>query len=247
MSFAIPVDAVTDDLMKRRKRLARIVAFYSKIGLKIFNVKLTVNGKVPRGPFLIVANHMSYIDIICISSVMRANFVTSVEIKETAGLGYLTRLGGSLYVERRNKANIRNEIQDVTNALKAGINVGIFPEATSTNGDEVIRFRRPLFAAAYDANVPVLPMTINYRSIDDTLVTAKNRDYLAWYGDMDFMPHLLKLMSLRKIEISIDIHEPFMITSEEEIGEAADRAHDTVASKFRPLGETQTQLNLTVQ
>jgi lyso-ornithine lipid O-acyltransferase len=247
MAKAVTIETTTPDLMKRRKRLSRLVSFYSKIGLRILNIDLKVNGKLPDGNFLIVCNHMGYLDVICLATVLRSNFVTSVEIRETPFLGYLTQLGGCLYVERRNKSNLINEIKDVVDALKCGINVCIFPEATSTDGSEVIRFRRPLFRAAQEAKVPVLPVTINYNRIDGEIVDVKTRDLLCWYGEMSFLPHLLKMMTLKKIEISLDIHEPVTIHTEEEVPTTADATHDLVASRFRPLGAIVPPPHLTVQ
>ena len=91
---------------------------------------------------LLVCNHMSYLDAVIFAKTFSGSFVTSMEMKEMPFLGQITQVAGCLYVERRNKSNLSNEVRELTESLKSGNRVIVFPEATSTNGEEVIRFRR---------------------------------------------------------------------------------------------------------
>lgn len=235
---AAVVEKSTFNRIKKRERIARLVSFYSRKFLKILRIELKVNGEIPPGNFLVVSNHMGYLDVLCIASQIPTNFVTSVEIRETPFLGYLTRIGGCLYVERRSKKNLRNEVVELTEALSEGLNVGVFPEATSTDGTKILKFRRPLFLSAFESQKPVLPITINYDKIDGREVDIKTRDKLCWYGDLPFLSHILEIMTFKKIEISIDIHAPEVIKSEEEFDSIAQRMHGLISSSFRSLGES---------
>jgi 1-acyl-sn-glycerol-3-phosphate acyltransferase len=126
-------------------------------------------------------------------------------MKETPFLGQLCLLGGCLFVERRSKAGLINEVTELAEALKLGLNVVIFPEATSTNGEDVIRFKRPLFQAGLNAEASILPLCLNYKTLDDEKITIKNRDKVFWYGDMGFGQHALKLLQHKKVIIELTI------------------------------------------
>lgn len=130
----------------RLKIISILMSQISYIVLKIMGFKIHLDGNLNTGRnCLIVSNHLSYIDILIFSSLFKSLFVTSVEMKNTPFLGFVTRLGGCLYVERRSRANLKNEILELTNALLQGFNIGIFPEATSTNGEMVLPFKSPLY------------------------------------------------------------------------------------------------------
>jgi 1-acyl-sn-glycerol-3-phosphate acyltransferase len=83
-------------------------------------------------------------------------------MKNTFFLGQICKFASCLFVERRSRGNLDQEIKEITDALNYGHNVLIFPEGTSTNGDEVLRFKRPLFNAAIFSSKKVLPATLNY-------------------------------------------------------------------------------------
>lgn len=219
--------------------LTRSVSFYCKIALKVLNVKVRFSPLLERQlkqkSLLVVGNHLSYIDILVLAAHMRLCFVTSVEMKETPFLGHITLYGGCLYVERRSKENLSQEIKEITQALRDGHNVVIFPEATSTNGEAVLRFRSPLFQAAIDAPTSVLPIALNYLSIDSQPITLANRDRICWYGDMTFHGHITDLITAREIEVSVDCSAPIVPDSKSQSKELAAIAHADVATMYRPI------------
>lgn len=187
-----------------------------------------------KSNYLIVSNHLSYLDIIAYCSYFPASFVTSVEMKRTPVLGQITQGAGCLFVERRNKKNLSREVLEITNALKHGFNVMIFPEATSTDGTDVKMFRRALFQAARDSGVGILPLTINYTYLDDEPITSKNKDYVFWYGDMDFASHLIKAFGKREICIHVTIHEALNV-DDKEITDLANESQKIVKDHFKAI------------
>lgn len=199
------------------------------IGITIKSKGQTVNGS---NSYLIVSNHLSYIDILITTSQFPSCFVTSMEIKETPVLGFMTQVGGCLYVERRSKANIQNEINEISEALKRGINVTIFPEATSTNGESVLRFRRPLYNAAIASKKFVKPICINYKKINNQVVSPQNRDLLFWYGGMSFVPHLWRLMGQSNIEVELEYLSELPTIEVNEAQALAEKSYDLVVKSL---------------
>lgn len=184
---------------------------------------------------LLVGNHLTYIDVMVISSHIRSCFVTSVEIKHSIGLGQICQMAGCLFVERRNKMNILNEVSEIKEGLQKGLNVAIFPESTSTNGEQVLRFRKPLFLAGMHANAPIVPFCINYRRIGGEPISLATRDNIFWYGDMDFVPHIWRLAGAGGVDVELTFLPPIMAGPEDDANEVAARAQLLVESVFTPV------------
>jgi 1-acyl-sn-glycerol-3-phosphate acyltransferase len=184
---------------------------------------------------LLAGNHVSYMDVIVIASSLKTCFVTSVEIKETPGLGHLCMMAGCLFVERRSRSTLHKEIGELQEGLERDLTVTIFPEATSTNAEGILRFRRPLFLSAVQGQKPVIPICINYRMIGNEPLSLKNRDSICWYGDMDFLPHLWKLCGLGRLEADLHFLTPIKVKNSDDAGNIAALAQAAVESAFRPV------------
>ena len=221
-----------------RKILNFYISFYSRLILIILRVKITIEGNFvdKRKNYFIVSNHLSYLDIFIISSRFPTSFVTSIEMKKTPLLGQIATLGGCLFVERRSRNNIKKEISEIDAALKDGLNVVVFPEAKSTNGEKVWDFKRSLFQSAINAETSILPLTLNYDRVNDLEVNLSNRDSLFWYDDMEFLPHIINLCKLKNIEMTIQVSELIENIHEEcDSKILRDHAHNLVSTKYRPI------------
>ena len=227
---------------RMRSVLIRIIGFYARFCLWFMRIEPT--WKDPKGlmdgeeNFLIVSNHLSYTDVLAICAKRPSCFVTSVEIREVPFLGQICELGGCLFVERRNKSNLSNEIKELTNALKEGLDVTIFPEATSTDGSSVLRFRRPLYKSAMDSGKKVLPLTVNYIGIvtheGEKGISLENRDQVCWYGDMTFPDHLWGIFKMKRLKLEISVGEAIN-SNVEEHGILAEKSHQIVLNAYHPI------------
>lgn len=225
------------DFERARPYLIKVISITSKVGLKIFNVKVrkTFAPIDMKTNYLIVSNHLSYLDILIISSYLPTCFVTSKEMKETPFLGQLCLLGGCLFVERRSKSGLNNEIKELSNALDSGLSVVIFPEATSTNGEAVIKFRRPLFQSAINSCAKVLPVCLNYRTLDGEKLTLKNRDKVFWYGEMGFLGHALTLFTHKDIVAELTILPSLDSVDFADKTELADACYQLVSDEYQVI------------
>jgi 1-acyl-sn-glycerol-3-phosphate acyltransferase len=184
---------------------------------------------------LYVGNHLSYLDVLAISSCVPAGFVTSMEIRETPLLGLICEMAGCLFVERRNKSNLLNEVAQLSEGLRNGLNVAIFPEATSTNGSQILRFRRPLYMAAVATKTPVVPFCLNYRMIGGKPVDLRTRDSVFWYGDMSFAPHLWALCGAGGVNVDLTFLPAVPVKGDEEPGDLSQKTQIMVESVFLPV------------
>lgn len=222
---------------RARPYLTRIITATSKVGLIVFNVKVKTNydPELKVGNHLIVCNHLTYLDILILSSYFNTSFVTSQEMKETPVLGQLCLLGGCFFVERRKRSGIREEIKQLSDSLSKGLNIVIFPEATSTNGEGVIKFRRPLFQAAFDSGTRILPVCLNYRTLNDEKITLSNRDKVFWYGDMGFFSHAIRLLSQKGVEAELTILNELHVTDFPDKNTMADQCYAMISLEYQNI------------
>ena len=187
-----------------RPAVRGLTRVYSRILLKLIGVKIVLRdpqGLMPKAGSgtLLVANHISYLDAPLMMRVLASVFVTSCDIEETPGLGNLTKAAGCVFVERRTRMKIRRDIQRVAELLRQGHNVVLFPEGSTSDGMHLLPFKSPLFKAAVDAQTTILPVCVRYLT---------NRDQVAWYGDMTFLPHLYQLMECSEVTVEVTLLEP---------------------------------------
>ncbi len=197
-----------DPLNLRRRQVAQMSRFALAFR-KALNISVRVIGAesleaLRSTHYLLVANHVSYLDVIVLGSLERLAFITSVEMGENSIMGPITRNGGCLFTDRRKFVSLPAEIERFSQCLASGFKVGLFPEGTSTNGNTVRDFRGSLFQVAIGAQAPVLPVCLRYLSIDGQPVTVQNHATICWYGDMTFAPHFWKLLGHR-LEVEVNV------------------------------------------
>ncbi len=165
--------------------------------------------------YLVVSNHLSYTDIFVISSVIPSIFIASIDgVKNSFLLGTIARCGGSVFIERRNRAYLSKEIEIISEMLKEGFNLVLFPEGTTSNGDSVLPFKVPFLTAAIRSRVDILPICMKYTSINGESVDSKNRDSVLYYGGMAFFKHFLKFLSLKSVDAELIGLENIKVSSD---------------------------------
>lgn len=230
------IKCVTPDPILRRQRYVANTSRISKKFIKAFRISLTVKNRerlqaMQDQAYLLVANHTSYTDIIVLASLERLSFITSVEMGNNYFLGPVTRMGGSLFTDRKRPVSLKKEIDNFSDAIRQGFKVVLFPEGTSTDGRTVKDFRKSLFQVAVSAGCPILPVCIKYKTLDGKAIDDSNRDLVYWYGDMDFAPHFMKLLN-RRIEVEIEILESIVQIEGKTRAELSDAAFEQIHTCF---------------
>lgn len=224
------------DSIKRRRALARNVSRSAKKFCRSLNISLSLKHpdilkEYRDRPYLLVANHSSYADVLALASLEELVFITSVEMGNNPFLGAITRLGGCLYTNRKNPMSLKDEIARFSSTISEGFKVVLFPEGTSTNGSRIKDFRRSLFQIPLNVNCPILPVCIKYTKVDGKPVTDSNRDLIAWYGDMTFAPHFLKLQN-HFFEAEITFLDPIVQPAGKTRTELSDRVLEQMRNCF---------------
>ncbi len=192
----------------RRKLLIKNTGFWCKGIALALNLKVSISEKFTnsndKAKFLI-ANHMSYIDVIAMSCKIPTLYITSVDMKQNGFLGWLTQMGGCLYVERRNPKDLHKEVKKIKEVLDSNVNVTLYPEGTSSNGLGILPFRKSLFQIPFTSESEIQPVIMSYTKINNKQFSVENCDKVAWYKGMTFLPHFIELLKLKKIEAHIGL------------------------------------------
>lgn len=165
-------------------------------------LEVTVEGD-PPAEGLLVANHVSYLDIVALATTRPLVFVSKAEVRSWPVIGWLTRCAGTLFLKREAKADVARVGQGFAPLVEAGEVVALFPEGTSSGGGTVLPFKPSLFAPAAERGWAVTPAAIRYE-LEDGDVPSE----VAYWGDMTFFPHFLNLLSKSRIRATIRYGEP---------------------------------------
>ncbi len=224
-------------LRLRRLLLIKNCSFFSRIVLVLLGIHLHVRHheriKSKTTGLLIVSNHVSYVDVLIISSLTPSIFITSVELGRTLFLGLLARLGGSLFVERRKVSGLKKEIASIVGALEDGLPVSLFPEGTTSNGERVQPFKKSLFDAAVSAGTDILPICIRYTKVNRQQITSTSRDSVFYYGETTFFQHLPRLLALRSIDVEVLPLKTISIHKHSTRKGLADQAHEEISRAYQ--------------
>lgn len=176
---------------------------------RIFGVRLRLIGQRSRyRPTLFVANHCSWLDIVALGAALPGCFVAKAEVGTWPGFGVIAKLGRTIFVSR-NRETVAQEQRMLERRLERGDNIILFPEGTTSDGNRILPFASAFFTLGFGPAKPwVQPVTIVYDELDGQLVRRADRPMIAWYGDMDLMPHLSRLMRRRSLRATILFGDP---------------------------------------
>jgi len=164
-----------------------------RAAIAILGLRLTVRGRPMEGLGAVVANHAGWMDIFALNAVQRIYFVAKSEVAGWAGIGWLARATGTLFITRKTGL-AQAQAAEVELRLRAGHRLLFFPEGTSSDALRVLPFKSTLFAAFFTPDLrPLLqiqPVTVVYHAPPD-----HDPRLYGWWGDMAFAPHLLQVLA----------------------------------------------------
>lgn len=180
---------------------------WSKKLLIIFNVRVTFNLAHATPGSILISNHISWLDIFVINSLAPCRFVAKADIRSWPILGWLAERGGTIYISRGSKADVRRIYQYLIEQIEAGERVAFFPEGTTSSQGTVLPFHANLFEAAIHAKVAVQPLALRYLDSAGELDRA-----VEFIDDMSAATSLVNV--LRRDEITVELHGLTHIASE---------------------------------
>lgn len=203
----------------------------------IFNIQVDANGEPPKAPFFIVANHMSYLDIIPLYLNLRCTFVAKKEVRSWPVLGFMVKAVGVIFIDRQRRGDVKRVNEILNRSLNEYQGMIVFPEGTSSGGRDVLPFHSSLLQLPATANLPVHYCSLYYETgIGD----APADDSVCFYGAREsFLQHIWKFAKTRSIYCEITFgQEPVQSTDRKEL---ANVLHERIESIFTPTTNAEVE------
>ncbi len=209
---AMPVQALCL-LLPGRPKVA-FARLYWALFSRLLGVRVRVIGEPVRATatrsVVFVSNHSSWVDVPVLGGVLDGCFVAKGEVAGWPVIGTIARLGRSVFVSRQ-RGTTGREIDDMRSRLRAGDNLILFPEGTSSDGSRVLPFRSSFLAVAEAADGPpplIQPVSVVYDRLGGLPTGRSSRPVFAWYGDMDIASHFWRLGQYSGLRVTVLLHAP---------------------------------------
>ncbi len=197
----------------------RIEMRWHKIMCSMLGVSYEVRGKLaqPDGHgVLIAANHVSWIDILVLGSIAPISFVAKQEVRDWPLLGSFARWQESVFVDRAARRTVHEQAMRINARLKAGDNIVLFPEGTTSDGNFIYPFKSSLFGALgfgdADLSSPIQPMAIVYVTEHGLPMGRFDRPLAAWPGDVELGTHLMRVLRETRLGVVVSFGEPIALS-----------------------------------
>ncbi|MYN43859.1 1-acylglycerol-3-phosphate O-acyltransferase [Pseudoduganella sp. FT93W] len=191
--------------------------------LGLFNV--TVRQSATSAPVLdtamVVANHISWLDIFVIHSLHPSHFVAKAEIRSWPLAGWLAQKAGTVFISRGSRRDLRHIFKGLVHSLQNGERVAFFPEGTTAAQGTLLPFHANLFEAAIDAHVPVQPFALSYQGGD-----GGHHPSVDFIGEMSFAESIMLILDGPPVVATLDILTPLSSAGahRRELAQAAEQA-----------------------
>lgn len=190
-----------------------IQKFFCRTMCRVIGIEVEAVGELGgRPPRFVVANHVSWTDIIAVASLYPLVFLAKTEVRSWPVLGYLARLQGTIFVDRGRRQDVPKVNAALAKELREGKDLVVFAEGTSSDGVKVLKFNASHFAMLQElatgsggCAVSVIPVAFAYFPRE---IGAGTPIDVGWYGDMTFLPHLWSLMRRGGARCKILFGEP---------------------------------------
>lgn len=211
--------------LKPAKR-RRILKTWSRQLLNILNIGIRTEGPWPvhtEGGYLIVANHVSWLDVFVLNTIYPLRFLAKAEVRSWPLIGWLCKRSNTIFIERGMRQNIAPINQRVSALLKQGVCVGLFPEGTTTDGKQVWHFRSSLVQSAIDAGAMLCPIALRYQDKHE-----KQSGAAAFTGEMTLLQSIWRILRSPRFDALL-VLTPALATAGENRRVLARAAQEAIA------------------
>jgi 1-acyl-sn-glycerol-3-phosphate acyltransferase len=203
---------------------------WTKCFVWISGMKIEVIGDVPKPPFFLVTNHTGYVDVATLRAVVKGVFVAKNEVQSWFLAGRIVRDMGNIFIDRGNRRDIPRAGNVIIERLNGGEGVIVFPEGTSTRGDDILPFNSSFFEFAAKTGLAVSYASIGYRSPDGEEPASK---MVCWWDESTFMQHLFRLFQLKEFTAIINFGDGPVANQNRKV--LASDLYEKVKQKFVPI------------
>ena len=211
------VVAGTELLVKRpatREQRADWLHRFCARGLRGMGIEISVEGVFPeRGA--VISNHLSYLDIVVFATLHPCVFVSKEEVRRWPVVGWMTTMSGTVYVARGHGGSAMKARKEMQAALDGGLPVVFFPEGTTSNGSQLLKFHSGLLSQVIGGGAPVRAAYVSYSFAVDNGHDVSVANDVSYWGDRNMLAHIFKFLGLRGVRAKVRFaREPIAFSSD---------------------------------
>ena len=213
----------------------RVMKIWSKQLLAILNIGIRIEGQQPprgEGGCLLVANHVSWLDIYVLNVIHPAQFIAKSEVRNWPVIGWLAKRCGTIFIARALRQNASSINRQVGLLLQQGACIGLFPEGTTTDGKQVGHFHSALIQPAIDAGAKVCPMALRYQRDNGESGSAA-----AFIGETTLIQSVWRILRCRHLNALV-VFTPVLVTAGVDRRSLARTAQIAIAQGLQNAGIT---------
>lgn len=197
---------------------------------RLLGIRIRVEGPIPAPPFLLVSNHLSYVDIPVLAAITSARFVSRHDVRGWPAFGVAARAGGTIFIDRSSGRDALRALDALARAIGEGDPVALFPETTTSAGASVLPFRAALLDWAARTDFPVHHAALRYRTPEGSPPASH---IVCWWGERSLRDHFAALARLPRIDATVrfgamPIHDP-------DRRRLAAQLHEAITRDFIPM------------
>ena len=190
-----------------------IASKYYRVLCALLRIRVRVVGNPVRDrAVLFVSNHVSWVDIVVIGSVTPVAFVAKREVASWPLVGITAKMQRTVFVDRGRRHQTGDAVGKIVKRVASGTSIVLFAEGTSSDGNRVLPFRSALLGAIEDqsggGSILMQPMAITYIRQHGLPMGRQHRPLVAWYGDLDFMPHIKAFIERGVVDALVSYGDP---------------------------------------
>lgn len=210
----------------RYRMLARDMQVWGKLCCWVMGIRIQQVGGVEQSEHggLIVSNHIGSVDIFAMAACFRMSFVSKSDVRTWPLAGYMTRIANTIYIDRERRRELKGMVQAITERLRSGHFVAVFPEGRATLGHHVERFKPSAFEAVVQANSSVIPVAIRYYDVGEPSVAC-------WPEGISFLANIIRLLMHPHVTAKVWVLPK--VTGEADRQAYAEKSRALISEKYR--------------
>jgi len=212
---------------------AAVQAMWGRTSLALMGATIEYSAPRPEGFYLVVANHLSWLDIQVLAYIFPGRFVAKSEVAGWPLLGWMARSGGTIFVVQSRRKDLMRVGTLMRETLEGGTRILLFPEGQASRGARVEKFHSGLLDGAAREGLPCLPVSIEYATPDVPWGAAWTA---CWWGGMVFWRHMWRLLGLKRVIVRVKWPSAAITCADRK--DLTERLRAAVVERFVPIAQS---------
>lgn len=185
--------------------------YWHRFILKLIGVRVHVHGKISQTrPLMLVANHISWSDILILGSITPLCFIAKDEVKKWPGINFLSRLQRTVFINRNRRSDVANQADSIAARLVDGDVMVLFAEGTTGDGNKMMPYKSALFGAPQSAlsndsikEIAIQPIALAYNNLHGMPLGRFHQTIASWPGDVPLVSHFIKFVKMGAFDVDV--------------------------------------------